>query len=384
MQYALEHSHTQQAIKARLARGPHSNYLRDWIYGGIDGAVTTFAIIAGVAGADLAAGVVLILGFANLLADGLAMAASNYSGTTAERDDYKRVLGIEQKHIALVPEGEREEIRQIFSAKGFSGDDLKRIVSVITSDKALWVKTMAVEEYGLSPTPRSPALAALSTFAAFILCGLVPLAAFLLAGGLMSCVVAAGATFFGVGRRRRHQKQMVADDLVEVRPRDLADRHERSRRRFCRRLLPQGPDFGLTWIKPACAGMRFISVCGCPAVSVAHDRALASGHNHGPQRSDLHAPCGARIHHRTDKRKRNSRTHRRGRSSAERGERAALLVLRRPRQSRARDNIAGSKSAYGENDAGRTHVASFQRGIERSEFRRFLSRASANRDFHRG
>lgn len=199
MQYALEHSHTQQAIKARLARGPHSNYLRDWIYGGIDGAVTTFAIIAGVAGADLAASVVLILGFANLLADGLAMAASNYSGTTAERDDYKRVLGIEQKHIALVPEGEREEIRQIFSTKGFSGDDLERIVSVITSDKALWVKTMAVEEYGLSPTPRSPALAALSTFAAFILCGLVPLAAFLLAGGLMSCVVAAGATFFGVG-----------------------------------------------------------------------------------------------------------------------------------------------------------------------------------------
>jgi VIT1/CCC1 family predicted Fe2+/Mn2+ transporter len=199
MQYALEHSHTQQAIKARLARGPHSNYLRDWIYGGIDGAVTTFAIIAGVAGADLAASVVLILGFANLLADGLAMAASNYSGTKAERDDYKRVLGIEQKHIALVPEGEREEIRQIFSAKGFSGDDLERIVSVITSDKALWVKTMAVEEYGLSPTPRSPALAALSTFAAFILCGLVPLAAFLLAGGLMSCVVAAGATFFGVG-----------------------------------------------------------------------------------------------------------------------------------------------------------------------------------------
>jgi VIT1/CCC1 family predicted Fe2+/Mn2+ transporter len=182
-----------------LARGPHSNYLRDWIYGGIDGAVTTFAIIAGVAGADLAASVVLILGFANLLADGLAMAASNYSGTKAERDDYKRVLGIEQKHIALVPEGEREEIRQIFSAKGFSGDDLERIVSVITSDKALWVKTMAVEEYGLSPTPRSPALAALSTFAAFILCGLVPLAAFLLAGGLMSCVVAAGATFFGVG-----------------------------------------------------------------------------------------------------------------------------------------------------------------------------------------
>ena len=177
MQYALEHSHTRQAIRARLARGPHSNYLRDWIYGGIDGAVTTFAIVAGVAGADLAATVVLVLGFANLLADGFAMAASNYSGTKAEHDDYQRILGIEQKHIALVPDGEREEIRQIFAAKGFSGNDLERIVTVITSDQALWAKTMAVEEYGLSPTPRSPTLAALSTFTAFIMCGLVPLVA---------------------------------------------------------------------------------------------------------------------------------------------------------------------------------------------------------------
>ena len=112
MQQALEHSHTRQAIKERLARGPHTNYLRDWIYGGIDGAVTTFAIVAGVAGADLAATVVLVLGFANLMADGLAMAASNYSGTKAERDDYVRVLGIERKHIAMVPDGEREEIRR--------------------------------------------------------------------------------------------------------------------------------------------------------------------------------------------------------------------------------------------------------------------------------
>ncbi len=199
MQYALEHSHTQQAIRARLARGPRSNYLRDWIYGGIDGAVTTFAIVAGVVGADLPATVMLVLGFANLLADGFAMAASNYSGTKAERDDFDRVLGIEQKHIALVPEGEREEIRQIFAAKGFSGDDLERIVAVITSDLALWAKTMAVEEYGLSPTPRSPALAALSTFTAFIMCGLVPLAVYLSAGGLNACIVAAGATFFGVG-----------------------------------------------------------------------------------------------------------------------------------------------------------------------------------------
>lgn len=199
MSPVLEHSHSAEAIRVRLARGPRSNYLRDWIYGGIDGAVTTFAIVAGVAGGDLSASVLLILGFANLLADGFAMAASNYSGTKSERDDYQRVLAIEHKHIALEPEGEREEIRQIFSAKGFSGDDLERVIAVITANRALWAETMATEEYGLSPTLRSPVLAALSTFAAFLLCGCVPLVSYLLAGGLLACVIATGLTFFFVG-----------------------------------------------------------------------------------------------------------------------------------------------------------------------------------------
>ena len=195
----LEHSHTGQAIHDRLASGPHKSYLRDWIYGGIDGTVTTFAIVAGVVGADLSASILLILGFANLVADGFAMAAGNFIGTKSERDDYERVLAIERRHIAVVPDGEREEIRQIFEAKGFSGDDLDRVVAVITADRALWAKTMAVEEYGLSPTLRSPVLAALNTFAAFILCGCVPLVTYLLPGGLTSCVAATGATFFGVG-----------------------------------------------------------------------------------------------------------------------------------------------------------------------------------------
>jgi vacuolar iron transporter family protein len=196
---ALEHSHDQQAIRERLSQGPRRNYLRDWIYGGIDGTVTTFAIVAGVVGADLSATIMLILGFANLVADGFAMAAGNYSGTKAERDDYERVLAVERRHIELEPQGEREEIRQIFAAKGFSGGDLERVVNVISSDRTLWAKTMATEEYGLSPALRSPTVAALCTFAAFILCGSVPLVSYLSTGGLVACIVATGATFFGVG-----------------------------------------------------------------------------------------------------------------------------------------------------------------------------------------
>src|SRR5271165_3726719 len=143
----LEHNRTREEIQVRLDRDTRGNYLRDWIYCGIDGTITTFAIVAGVVGAELPGTVVLVLGLANLIADGFAMGAGNYSGTKAEVDDYRRLLAIEQKHIALEPDGEREEIRQIFGRKGFSGAELERIVEVITSDEDLWAKTMTVEEY---------------------------------------------------------------------------------------------------------------------------------------------------------------------------------------------------------------------------------------------
>jgi VIT1/CCC1 family predicted Fe2+/Mn2+ transporter len=195
----LEHVHTREAIQERLAHDTHGNYLRDFIYGGIDGTITTFAIVAGVAGADMPGSVVLVLGLANLIADGFAMGAGNYSGTKADLDDYNRLLAIERKHIAIEPSGEREEIRQIFAGKGFDGAELERIVDVITSDEERWAKTMAVEEYGLSPAVKSPVRAALSTSAAFVLSGLVPLVSYLIAYNLTACVLATGLVFFGIG-----------------------------------------------------------------------------------------------------------------------------------------------------------------------------------------
>jgi vacuolar iron transporter family protein len=195
----LEHDHTREAIEQRLSRNTTGNYLRDWIYGGIDGTITTFAIVAGVVGANLPAAVVLVLGLANLIADGFAMGAGNYSATKADLDEYRRLLAVERKHIALEPSGEREEVRQIFALKGFSGTELERIVDVISSDEELWVRTMAVEEYGLSPVMKSPILAALNTCAAFMLCGLVPLVSYLLGYRLAWCVIATGFVFFGIG-----------------------------------------------------------------------------------------------------------------------------------------------------------------------------------------
>ncbi|TSD84046.1 hypothetical protein FFK22_034610 [Mycobacterium sp. KBS0706] len=196
---ALEHGHSVDEIRRRLAAGPRSSYVRDWIYGGIDGAVTTFAVVAGVAGADLPVDTVLILGAANLIADGFSMAASNFSGTKAERDDYDRLAAVERKHVTQDPDGEREEIRQIFAAKGFSGAGLERIVATITSNEPGWIRTMLAEEYGLASTQRSPWAAAATTFLAFFVCGLVPLLPYLTGGGLGASAVATALTFFAIG-----------------------------------------------------------------------------------------------------------------------------------------------------------------------------------------
>ena len=197
----MHHEHTPAAIRERLAKGPRNSYLRDFIYGGIDGAVTTFAIVSGVVGAHLSSGIVLILGFANLLADGFSMAAANYSGTRAERHELDLLREIEKRQVREHPEGEREEIRQIYALKGFSGAELETIVARISEDEDLWVRTMLQEEYGLAPEVRSPRLAAASTFAAFVICGAVPLVPFALRleDAALASLASTLAVFFAIG-----------------------------------------------------------------------------------------------------------------------------------------------------------------------------------------
>ena len=197
----MEHEHSEESIRARLAAGPRHSYVRDWIYGGIDGSVTTFAIVSGVVGAELAPAVILVMGFANLVADGFSMAASNFMGTRAEQEDLKQLEAVEYRHIATVPEGEREEVRQIYQEKGFEGEELERIVALITADRKRWVQTMLTEEYGLPREVRSPWLAAGSTFSAFLLCGLAPLIPYLfgMTNAFWFATLLTGAVFFAIG-----------------------------------------------------------------------------------------------------------------------------------------------------------------------------------------
>src|SRR5437667_9992406 len=197
----MEHDHSVEAIQERLSAVPRHNYLRDGIYGGIDGSVTTFAVVTGVLGAHLSPIVIVIMGFANLVGDGFSMAASNFLGTKSEHDDVTRLETIERRHIELAPEGEREEVRQIFAAKGFAGTDLERVVELITSDPDRWVRTMLTEEYGLPLQPRSPWMAAATTFSAFAICGIVPLIPFLIGfrNAFSVSIALTGGVFFIIG-----------------------------------------------------------------------------------------------------------------------------------------------------------------------------------------
>ncbi len=204
--------HYPDKIQHRLNDTSNHSYLRDFVFGAVDGTVTTFAVVSGVVGADLPSGVILILGAANLVGDGFSMAAGNYLSTRADEQLRERARQVEKRHIEIFADGEREEIRQIFLNKGFSGKDLERAVDIITGDPDKWVDTMLKDELGLSLHGPSPWRAAFSTFCSFMCVGILPLLPFIHQfifpdSGLhpfICSTILTGMTFFGIGAAKSH------------------------------------------------------------------------------------------------------------------------------------------------------------------------------------
>jgi len=155
-------------------------YIGDFVYGALDGIVTTFAVVAGAIGASLSPGIIMILGFANLLGDGVSMSLGNYLSTKSESEYKDSERAREEWEIENVPEGEKEELRQIYSEKGFRGPLLEQVVDVLTSDKRKWVDAMMLEELNIVHERKSPAKGAFATFISFVGVGIIPLIAFVL------------------------------------------------------------------------------------------------------------------------------------------------------------------------------------------------------------
>lgn len=219
----LEHEHNRDAVAHRLSNKPHSGMLGDFVLGSIDGTITTFAIVSGVAGADLAAGIAVILGLANVLADGFSMAVSGYLKARSDIQTLEKYRDIETRHVELCPDGEREEVRQIYEQKGFSGDLLEEIVKTITSDKKRWIDAMLVDEYGFQLDPASPTRAAAVTFASFVIVGCVPIFPLFFTSMLgaeetfLLSAAATGVTFLAIGAvRGRVLKSNMLRNAIET------------------------------------------------------------------------------------------------------------------------------------------------------------------------
>jgi len=168
------HNETQIHKKSGLFKR-FEKYLGEFVYGGIDGCVTTFAVVAGSVGAGLDSAILIILGFANLLADGFAMSIGAYLSTKSQHDNYNKHRQVEYWEVENLPDMEKQEIREIYAAKGFSGELLEKVVEVVTSNKEVWVNTMMKEELEMIKEDRSPFWIGATTYMSFILIGLIPL-----------------------------------------------------------------------------------------------------------------------------------------------------------------------------------------------------------------
>ncbi len=156
-----------------------SKYQPEFVYGGIDGCVTTFAIIAGATGAHFHSNIIIVLGLANLLADGLSMSIGSYLSSKADAHHYQKHKKFKYWSVENKPEEETDEIRKIYQQKGFKGEMLEEIIKVITSCKHLWVDEMMKGELKMMESLKSPLKKGLATYISFITIGLIPLAVYL-------------------------------------------------------------------------------------------------------------------------------------------------------------------------------------------------------------
>eukprot|EP01114_Cavostelium_apophysatum_P017303 TRINITY_DN5111_c0_g1_i1.p1 TRINITY_DN5111_c0_g1~~TRINITY_DN5111_c0_g1_i1.p1 ORF type:complete len:308 (-),score=27.08 TRINITY_DN5111_c0_g1_i1:30-953(-) len=133
-----------------------SHSIKDVVYGGLDGLITTHAIVSGVSGGSLSSSVVLVLGISNLLADGFSMAVGNYMGTKAEIEMERKERKVIEESIETQSDQRKEDIRTIYRKKGFKDADLERIVEVITSDRKVWLDTLIAEAESLRKSSLPP------------------------------------------------------------------------------------------------------------------------------------------------------------------------------------------------------------------------------------
>ena len=208
---ASAQAHTPDRIKnAKEQHGAAgSEYMSNFIYGALDGIITTFAVVSGVAGARLDPGIVLIMGLANLFGDGFSMATGAYLSAKNDIEYYARERSREKWEVEHFPEGEKQELIEIYLQQGYPQDDVQKMVEIKTKDPERWLNAMMVEELNMLPENRKPVTSALITFAGFVVAGVLPLSYYLLdlvfhfnltsSNAFLVAIGLSGLALFGIG-----------------------------------------------------------------------------------------------------------------------------------------------------------------------------------------
>jgi VIT1/CCC1 family predicted Fe2+/Mn2+ transporter len=185
---------------------PHlseSSGIRDFVFGFGDGINTSLGIAAGVGGADVSSNIIILAALVGMFTGAKAMAVQNYLAVKAQRELLKSEIAREEWEIENKPDIERQEIEEIYKAKGFSGKELEMIVNKITSDKKVWLDTMLTEELKLNiEVVGNPLKSAFRMFGAFLIGGILPIIPFFFAQGYAPLMIAIGislSTSFAVG-----------------------------------------------------------------------------------------------------------------------------------------------------------------------------------------
>lgn len=165
-----------------------ADYFKEIIYGGIDGIVTTFAVVAGFAGAalsnDLTAQlsfmVVLLFGLANLFADAASMGLGNFLSVRSEKDLYKAKRSTEENLLRTQPDKEMAETISILVGKGFAVEQAESMAHIYKTNHEYWTDFMMQHELELSdPRGENEVFTGLATFGSFITFGAIPLLPFI-------------------------------------------------------------------------------------------------------------------------------------------------------------------------------------------------------------
>lgn len=170
------------------ARSALADYFKEIIYGGIDGIVTTFAVVAGFSGAALANEVtmqvsfvvVLLFGLANLFADAASMGLGNFLSVRSEKDLYHAKRAEAVRAVETDPTEALQQAESVLVSKGFSTVDAAALVQVYSSNQTYLIDFILQHQLELSdPRGEREVLTGLATFFSFMLFGAIPLLPFM-------------------------------------------------------------------------------------------------------------------------------------------------------------------------------------------------------------